>query len=305
MTTPTRVASAEAIRHHYDQSNAFFALWLDSTMSYSCAMWDGATADLETAQTRKLDYHLEEAGLAQGGVILDIGCGWGGMLDRAVGRFGGRAVGLTLSSAQHDWIAARPHPAVEIRLESWTDHRPERPYDALVSVGAFEHFAQLDSSSDDRLETYTTFFRRCREWLQVGGRLSLQTFAYSSIKTREQNRRSAGTKFLASAIFPETDPPVLSEIVTAAEGSFEPVRLRNDRTDYARTCELWLDRLSRRRAEAVALIGEETVDRYVTYLKLSHIGFAVGHLHLYRLTLRAGVKGGARAILSGPIPGRT
>lgn len=291
MTTQPQVASAEAIRHHYDRSNAFFALWLDPTMSYSCAMWDGATADLEAAQVRKIDYHLGEAGLTAGGVVLDVGCGWGGVLGRAVGRFGAsRAVGLTLSQAQHDWVVSRPHPAIEVRLESWADHRPDRPYDAIVSVGAFEHFARLESSAADRLEGYRTFFRRCREWLRAGGRLSLQTFAYASADTRERKRRSAGTQFLASAIFPETDPPVLSEVVTASEGTFEPVRLRNDRADYARTCELWLERLSRCRAEAVALVGEETVDHYLTYLKLSHLGFAVGHLHLYRVTLRA--KGG-------------
>jgi cyclopropane-fatty-acyl-phospholipid synthase len=296
MTPPPKVASSEAIRHHYDQSNEFFALWLDPTMCYSCAMWEEGVADLETAQTRKLDYHLEQAGLNAGGTVLDVGCGWGGIIGRAVERFGAsQAVGLTLSLAQHDWITAHPHPAVEVRLENWTDHRPTQRYDAITSVGAFEHFAQVDSTAEDRLRTYAAFFRRCREWLIPGGRLSLQTFAYASAKTRERNRQSAGTQFLASNIFPETDPPLLTEILTAAEDSFEVIRLRNDRLDYARTCEVWLERLSRRRAEAVELVGEKLVDRFATYLKLSHLGFAVGELHLYRVTLQATTGRKARA----------
>ncbi len=288
MTAAPHVASADAIRHHNHRGNEFFALWLDPTMSYSCALWDGdPTADLETAQVRKIDYHLTQAGIGAGKRLLDIGCGWGAVVHRAVGHFAAReAVGLTLSQAQGEWIAERKPATVQVRVESWTDHTPPSPYDGIVSVGAFEHFAQLDSTAAAREATYRAFFDRCREWLPPGGRLSLQTFAYASEQVRSRNRQSAGTRFLATEIFPETDPPVLTDVVRAAEDALELVAVRNDRLDYARTCRAWLARLDARREPAVEMVGEETVARYRKYLELSALGFAVGQLHLYRLTFQ-------------------
>lgn len=278
-------ASPEAIQSHYDLGNEFYSLWLDPTLSYSGAMWERGDT-LETAQVRKIDFHIEQSGARGAERVLDVGCGWGGVLQRLVGAHGvAKAVGLTLSRAQAEWIAGLNLPNVEVRVESWSEHRPEGRYDAIISIGAFEHFARLDSSDEERVAGYRAFFSRCAEWLKPGGRLSLQTFAYGSRRPREEGRRTPGTRFLATEIFPETDPPRAADIVNASDGLFEIEALRNDRKDYAITCKEWLRRLRAHRDEVIRLVGEDSFARYERYLQLSTIGFDTGYLALFRITL--------------------
>ena len=277
-------ASSVAIQHHYDVGNEFYRLWLDPTLSYSGAMWEPGDT-LETAQLRKLDFHIEQARASGAARVLDVGCGWGGLLRRMAEVHGvGQSVGLTLSRAQAEWVAALDIPNVETHLESWSEHEPAAPYDAIISIGAFEHFATLDSSDERRRDGYRAFFSRCHDWLKPGGRLSLQTFAYGSMRRREDVKQTPGTQFLASEIFPETDPPSLIDIVAASTGIFEIEALRNDRVDYAVTCKEWLTRLKANRSEVVRLVGESGFIRYQRYLQLSTIGFDTGYLALFRIT---------------------
>jgi cyclopropane-fatty-acyl-phospholipid synthase len=289
VTTPAPTlnpgASAAAIQFHYDLGNDFYRLWLDPTMTYSAALWaEGDT--LESAQLRKIDYHIEQARARGAARVLDVGCGWGGVLRRLADRAGvEKAVGLTLSRAQRDWVAAWAHPSIEVRLESWTEHEPGQPYDALISVGALEHFSRVQATEEERIAGYRAFFVRCREWLRPRGRLSLQTFAYGGLRPRAAVQQTAGTRFLAAEIFPETDPPRLVELAAACEGLFEVDALRNDRRDYARTCREWIRRLRAAREEVAALAGPEVFPRYERYLQLSQLGFETGELALYRITL--------------------
>ena len=153
-------ASAEAIRAHYDAGNDFYCLWLDETMTYSAAMWrdERDTSSLADAQRRKIAWHLRHSEANRVDSLLDIGCGWGGLL-RAASTMRAedapplvRATGLTLSEAQVDFARqtveqdgpgdAIPPQGVDIRLESWVDHEPIEPYGAIVSIGAFEHFTK-------------------------------------------------------------------------------------------------------------------------------------------------------------------
>jgi cyclopropane-fatty-acyl-phospholipid synthase len=281
---PNPGASAAAIQHHYDVGNDFYRLWLDPTLSYSGAMWQPGDT-LETAQLRKIDYHIEQSGARAAASVLDVGCGWGGVLRRCVESGVGKAVGLTLSAAQAEWVNGLGLPNVDVRVQSWSDHPAEARYDAIISIGAFEHFARLESTDEERVAGYRSFFARCREWLRPGGRLSLQTFAYGSARRREEGQKTAGTRFLSSEIFPETDPPRLADIVAAADGLFEIDSLRNDRKDYAATCMEWLRRLRAKKSEAVAMVGDEMVTRYERYLQLSTLGFETGYLALFRITL--------------------
>jgi cyclopropane-fatty-acyl-phospholipid synthase len=285
-TTARPGATLQAIQHHYDVGNEFYRLWLDSSLSYSGAMWQPGDS-LESAQLRKVDYHIAAAQAANAGRVLDIGCGWGTVLRRLVQQAGVRqAVGITLSQAQADWIAQQQWPHIEARVENWLDHVPAQPYDAIISIGAFEHFARVEDSDEKRIEGYRAFFRKSRSWLRRDGRMSLQTFAYGNLRSREEAHRSAGTRFLASEIFPETDPPRLSDIAVAIDGAFEIELLRNDRKDYARTCMAWLKRLRAARSQAVDLVGADVVSRYERYLQLSTLGFETGNLLLLRITLR-------------------
>ena len=136
MTSAAPGASADAIQYHYSIGNEFYRLWLDPTITYSGALWEEGDT-LEAAQFRKLDYHLTQARVQSGARVFDIGCGWGSGLRRMVEKYDvGQAVGLTLSQAQADYIASCHLPRTEVRVETWLDHAPAQPYDAIISIGA-------------------------------------------------------------------------------------------------------------------------------------------------------------------------
>ncbi|MFI0738419.1 class I SAM-dependent methyltransferase [Streptomyces sp. NPDC021100] len=284
-------ATAEAIRHHYDLSNDFFALWLDASMTYTCALWDdgpdAASDTLEAAQRRKLDHLVEGARAAGAGRVLDVGCGWGSLLERLVTVHGvGHAVGLTLSDSQAELLRGRALPRTEVRVENWLDHEPAKPYDAIVSIGAFEHFARTGLSRAERVAAYREFFERCRSWLPAGGRIALQTNVKGN-NVRMDKQTVRDLMFIIDHIFPESEIPALAEVLEAAEKRFDVVRLRNDPDHYARTCGEWLDRLKARREEAVALAGEQNVADYERYLGATVGHFANRHLGLSRIVFEA------------------
>jgi cyclopropane-fatty-acyl-phospholipid synthase len=287
-TCAVRGASPEAIRHHYDVGNDFYRLWLDPTLTYSCALWSEDDHDdmLEIAQRRKIEHHAQWAHARGAERVLDIGCGWGAVLKYLAEEQGVRhAVGLTLSREQAEWIASFNHPGIEVRLESWTEHAPAQPYDAVVSIGAFEHFARPEWDDEHKLAAYRAFFARCHGWLRPGGRLSLQTIAYGDVD-RTRFRASSQVQFIVREIFPESELPTLGQIIQASDGLFEVVALRNDREDYERTCRVWCSRLTAQRRQAVAVAGADVTARYVRYLRLSAASFQFGQTCLLRLAFR-------------------
>ncbi|MDH3672947.1 MAG: cyclopropane-fatty-acyl-phospholipid synthase family protein [Gammaproteobacteria bacterium] len=278
-------ASTEAIEHHYGTGNDYFQLWLDQTMTYSCAMWDADDPEqtLDAAQLRKIDYHIEQARVRDGQRVLDIGCGWGGVLNRLVTTNNVEsATGLTLSESQMDWIEDKNNdPRIEVELKSWEDHRAaDGDYDAIISIGAFEHFAKLGLDSDEKVRVYRNFFKKCHGWLRSRGWMSLQTVAYGNSLQKDFDQ------FIAKEIFPETDTPRLFELAKGADRLFEVVCLRNDRDDYRRTLRAWYSNLKKHRDQAVALKGETESRKFEQYLRLMAYMFEVGGLDLHRVTLR-------------------
>ncbi|MFB8240965.1 class I SAM-dependent methyltransferase [Kitasatospora purpeofusca] len=287
--TETVGTSAADIEFHYDLGNDFYALWLDETLSYSAAVWDGIdpaepdTTALPRAQRAKLDLHLDLAGAAPGARLLDVGCGWGGLLDRAVrtGR-AAEATGLTLSRAQHAHVRSLGLPGVDVRLESWDAHRPGRPYDGIVSVGAFEHFATADMDAAARLAAYRAYFERCHGWLRPGARMSLQTIAYDGVTGGD----GPVGAFVAAEVFPGAVLPRLGEIVLASDPYFAVTLVRASAEDYARTLGAWSARLLRARAEAEPLVGPDGYHRYRRYLRACEVTFLRGAATLYRIGFR-------------------
>ena len=269
-------ASEDAVRLHYDVGNDFYALWLDSTLTYSAGVWTDK-GDLEQAQRRKLDLHLQWSHAESATRLLDVGCGWASLLARASTTTRCQsAVGLTLSKAQFDYARSLQLERVEVRLESWSDHSPSEPYDSIVSIGALEHFVRPESSDTERIRIYREFFRRCREWLRPGGFMSLQTIGYGD---------GAFRRGAIASIFPESDLPRLSQLALALDGVLDVVRLANAPHDYARTCRAWLERLRSNMETATALIGRERANHYEAFLDASARGFEAGVFGLYRIQL--------------------
>ena len=273
-------ASPEAIQYHYDIGNEFLALAQEGGRNYSCAMFE-ADDTHEQAQIRKLDYHIGQIRAQNAQRVLDIGCGWGALLDRLVTVAGvTEAVGLTLSKEQIKYIDEHyAHPNVEVRLENWQDYTPDKPFDGIISVGAFEHFAKMN---EDKIEAYRHFFRKCHDFLKPGGRLSLQTMGYGDVPRDKVHSEL----FIAREVFPESDLPYLADIVRAAEMLFEVELVRNDRHDYTKTMRAWFTNLRAHRSEALRLAPIEVVERYERLYRTMSYSFDLGAFALYRITFR-------------------
>ncbi|KUI20354.1 cyclopropane-fatty-acyl-phospholipid synthase [Mycobacterium sp. GA-1285] len=283
--TSERGASAESIQHHYDISNRFYSLWLDESMTYSCALWDGQADDLAAAQKRKIDYLLSEAGAKGSARVLDIGCGWGSVMQRMVAEYDVQHVtGLTLSEAQAHHVEGLGDPRLEVLVTDWADFVPDERYDAAISIGAMEHFVKFGWKRSDRVAAYRRFFEKCYECLNPGSGLALQTIGKGNVVMDQKGLEDC--LFIAEHIFPESDPPRLAEIAHAAEKLFEIRSVLNHREHYALTCSAWLERLRSNWSQAVEIVGPEKVSIYERYLEASIRQFRLEHANLYRISLR-------------------
>jgi cyclopropane-fatty-acyl-phospholipid synthase len=169
-----------------------------------------------------------------------------------------------------------------VRVQNWIDHEPDVLYDAIISIGAFEHFADFGMMRAGRVAAYREFFERCHAWLPPGGRLVLQTNVKGN-NVRMDRTTVRDLLFIADKIFPESELPWLSEITEASERRFDVVSARNDAEDYARTCHAWLDNLVANRTPATELVGAQRVADYERYLAASVAGFTNRHLGLMRI----------------------
>lgn len=260
----TAGADKTDIQFHYDLSRDFYRLWLDDSMTYSAAMFEDGE-DLHAAQMRKLDYHLDEAEIGPGSRVLDVGCGWGSLLERASQvRGAGAMVGLTLSADQHLAVHQKDLPGCDVRLAKWSEYAPDAPFDAIICIGALEHFAQPGLSMDQKAAAYRHFFKFCRAHLAPGGRLSLQTIVFDRMQEPEFRN------FITERIFPGSMLPRIPEVLAGADRVMELVKCRNDAMDYARTCRAWQSALTARSKEADALIGSQRAGEYLQFLISPH-----------------------------------
>ena len=299
-------ASASAVRAHYDLSNAFYRAWLGPSMMYSSGLWphrgDGAVpapgdgrhddSDLEQAHRRKIDFfarHVlpDEIPLRVPVRVLDVGCGWGGTLRRLQAEHQvSDAVGLTLSEAQQLFLEEHPIAGAEIRLEDWRDHEPAESYGAILTFGAFEHFARDGTTGPQRIAAYLHFFRCCWEWLSPGGRLGLETIAHDNAPDTSVPLGRGPLGDFVLNLFPESLCPHLGEIVLGLEPYFEIEVLRSDGADFARTFRAWLVALRDHEEETSAIAGEELHRQFRRYLAASELQFRTRVITNYRLVLR-------------------
>ncbi|KAA0095885.1 class I SAM-dependent methyltransferase [Mycolicibacterium sp. P1-18] len=277
----------EDVQAHYDLSDDFFRLFLDPTQTYSCAYFERDDMTLEEAQIAKIDLSLGKLGLEPGMTLLDIGCGWGGVVNRAVERYDVDVVGLTLSKNQQahvkDLLAKSDSPRrKEVLLEGWEQFR--EPVDRIVSIGAFEHFGR---------DRYADFFKMAYGVLPDDGVMLLHTI----IKPSDEEFAERGLpmtmtklrffKFIMDEIFPGGDlPQVVAVEEHATKAGFEITRIQPLRLHYARTLEIWAAALEARRDEAIAIQSEEVYDRYMRYLTGCAELFAKGYTDIAQFTLK-------------------
>jgi cyclopropane-fatty-acyl-phospholipid synthase len=276
-------ASPEAIQFHYDVGTDFFRTWLGDELVYSAARWrDPLTSEprastLEQAQTEKLDFHLDAVRASDATVLLDIGCGWGGLIRRAVGTYGvKKAIGATLSAEQSTYVRGQNIPRTRIHLQSYEALALEEPVDAIVSIGAFEHFAKPGEPRERKVAIYRNFFKRCHGLMRSGARLSLQSIFWQTVD------RHRTTEIVPSRVFPESDLPYLDEILEAAHRSFRTVYLETSEDDYARTLREWLTRLRKARKTSPHLVDKDKFLFHEDYLRRCIVGFARHRISLSR-----------------------
>ncbi|MEU6583543.1 cyclopropane mycolic acid synthase family methyltransferase [Nocardia sp. NPDC046763] len=274
------------VQSHYDLSDAFYALFLDPTMTYSCAYFDRTGMSLEEAQLAKIDLTLGKLGLEPGMTLLDVGCGWGSTMIRAVLTYGVRVIGLTLSRNQFESVQAQLRELgiseAEVRLQGWEEY--EGTADRIVSIGAFEHF---------RKERYAEFFTRCHRMLPADGRMLLHTIIGRTVAelrsaeipvTRED---ALFHIFVKREIFPGGQLPQPDTVPREAEAvGFRTSRIQSLRPHYAKTLDLWAAALESRHDEAARITSEEVYQRYIRYLTGSAHRFRAGHLDVMQFTLQ-------------------
>jgi mycolic acid methyltransferase UmaA len=251
----------------YDVSDEFFSLFLDATMGYTCAYFEGDDMTLEEAQNAKFDLALGKLNLEPGMTLLDIGCGWGGALQRAIEMYDVNVIGITLSRNQCAYSKARlakipTKRNVEVRLQGWEEF--EEKVDRIVSIGAFEAF---------KAERYPAFFQRAYDILPDDGRMLLHTILAHTQKFFRDNRIKLTIsdlkfmRFIGTEIFPGGQLPAQEDIPDLAQAvGFSVERVHLLRPHYARTLDMWADNLAANRERAVAIQSEEVYDRYMRYL---------------------------------------
>jgi cyclopropane-fatty-acyl-phospholipid synthase len=270
-----------AISYHYDVGNEFYRLWLDQRMVYSCAYFETGAESLDEAQRAKLDHICRKLRLAAGDRLLDVGCGWGGLVLHAARHYGVRAVGITLSQNQFELareraLEARVADKVEILLLDYRDLRKRfgaDAFDKVASVGMFEHVG-LNHLGD--------YFASVAGVLRDRG-----LFLNHGITSSDLDNRPIGSgvgDFIGKYVFPHGELPHLH--VAAREMSragLEIVDVESLRPHYAKTLEHWSRRLDARIDQAAGMVSEKTLRIWRAYLAGCSYGFAQGWMSIYQL----------------------
>lgn len=271
----SRNRDAQAVQHHYDVSNDFYAMVLGPAMTYSCARFAPGVHTLEAAQESKHDLVCRKLGLAEqpGQRILDVGCGWGSFAIHAARHYGAHVVGVTLSPAQARWARDRVAVAglehqVEIRLQDYRDVR-DGTFDGIASVGMFEHVGSSKS---------TEYFSAMRRLLGSEGRLL--NHAISSVGGSRIGPRT----FIGRYVFPDGELIDVGRVVLAMEeAGFEIRDVESLREHYATTLRAWVGNLQRHWDAAVAEVGVRRARVWQLYMAASAIGFEDGGISIHQV----------------------
>jgi cyclopropane-fatty-acyl-phospholipid synthase len=279
----------EDVQAHYDLSDDFFQLFLDPTRTYSCAYFERDDMTLEEAQIAKIDLALGKLGLQPGMTLLEVGCGWGAAMLRALEMYDVNVVGLTLSKNQQAYaeqlVAASDSPrSKRVLLEGW--ERFYEPVDRILAIGPLEHFG---------FDRYDDFFTRAYDLLPADGKMLLHTIVQLSTQENEEHKLPVTMrlvrffKFIMDEIFPGGRLPWVALVEEhATKAGFTVSRIQRLQPHYARTLDMWAAALKAHRDEAIAIQSEEVYDRYMKYLTGCAELFRDGYTNLCQFTLEKG-----------------
>jgi cyclopropane-fatty-acyl-phospholipid synthase len=274
------------VQAHYDLSDDFFRLFLDPSQTYSCAYFEREDMTLEEAQTAKIDLALGKLGLQPGMTLLDIGCGWGATLRRAIEKYDVNIVGLTLSKNQAAHVQASFDQLDSTRtrrvlLNGWEQF--DEPVDRIVSIGAFEHFGH---------DRYDDFFKMAYRVLPGDGVMLLHTITGFTKQQMIDHGLpltfwlARHLKFMMTEIFPGGQLPSIGMVEEqSSKAGFTLTRSQSLQGDYAKTLDLWAEALEAHKNEAIEVQSEEVYERYMKYLTGCAKGFRIGYTDLIQFTL--------------------
>jgi cyclopropane-fatty-acyl-phospholipid synthase len=249
----------------YDVSNEFFKLWLDEGMHYTSASFKTGDETLEQAQRQKCGILYDFAEMTPDKLVLDIGCGWGANLEYLVSRGVKQAHGITLSTAQVEWIQARKLPGVTAMLCDYKDYEPKQKYDALQSIEMIDHLCSPEQSRKGMaIDLYRTYFKKCGEWVKPGACFGFQAILRNRVPRSRKDLEDLA--FTADVIFPGGLNPRLEELVAAVNPTWEILELRTQRTSYGKTTAEWLRRMRAHEADIRRRFGDQVFDDYDRYL---------------------------------------
>ncbi len=267
----------QAIAYHYDVSNDFYALWLDRNLVYSCAYFEDPKEDLDSAQLRKLDYICRKLRLKPGQHLLDIGCGWGGLVKYAAENYGVGVKGITLSKPQavvanERLVAAGLDDKARVVVQDYREIEVSDGYDALVSIGMMEHVGAA------KLETY---FQKALQMLRPGG-----VFLNHGITSHATSKSRSGPTFSQRYVFPDGELTPINVSLKAAERvGFEVRDVESLREHYALTLRHWVRRLEKNHLGALEYVSEPTYRVWRLFMSASAYGFSTGKLNIYQSLL--------------------
>jgi cyclopropane-fatty-acyl-phospholipid synthase len=279
-------SNVDDVRAHYDLSNEFFALFVDPTRTYSCAYFPREGMTLHEAQIAKIDLTLDKLGLEPGMTLLDLGCGWGSVMKRAVEKYDVNVVGVTLSENQHAYCQQvleeiDSRRSRRVLLSDWADFT--EPVDRIVVIEALEHFG---------FDRYDDFFEFAYDAMPDDGVMLLHVI--TGLLPKQVIERGIPVsfemarfiKFIMTDIFPGGRLPSVEKIDEhSTKVGFKAIRIQSLQADFAKTLDFWAEALQARKDEAVAIQSEEVYERYMKFLTGCAKAFRAGYIDCNQFTL--------------------
>lgn len=280
------MATQADIEEHYDVDNDFFALFLDKQYRvYTCAVWDKAQ-NLEQAQVDKFNRLCSYANIKAGYKVVDVGCGWGGIMNFISDNYLNTQIqGLTISTKQYNFVNSIKKPNVSVDLHPWQNYAPlEKKFDAIISVCAFEHFASFeDYAASRQRDIYRNFFDWCLGVSTLDAQIALQCI----VITRPPNNliELNDSRYLQK-VFPGSALPTISDIQSAIVDKYEISAANRIGLHYVRTLTEWKRRLENNRVACIKRYGQVLYDFYIGYFDAASRCFESGYWDLYQVSLK-------------------